>query len=423
MMQNTVNGSDKRVDVVKKQKKAPLPKKYIVRNVLILVLSVVLLVGGMGCIYVDGILSAGHYAANSGALDTPITASTIDSGTVFNSAGANQVNSLLKDDAVTNILMIGVDDYQKDDPIGRSDSMMIISIDNRHKKMKMTSFMRDIYLAIPNNGSNKLNAAYHFGAYDAVNSGKAKAGDITSCNAGAQLCIQTLELNFGMTIDRYVVVRDSVFDDVVGILGGVDVNMTRDETIAINKYSGAGCTLEEKNGIQHLDGAQAHYFGRIRATEIANVNGHHDDEGRAERQRMVVNSVINKFKTSDIPTLSNLASRVLAKVYTNFSRDEIYKFLLQSGTILKYPTSQNQVPAEGNYKTTDIYIGSSTKPSSIVQIKDNKKVVSDVLTFLYEKDKPDVSHIGLAALAGMSPVSSVAGSSAAVTSAEVGANN
>ena len=224
---------------MKKQKRPPLAKKYIVRNILILVLSAVVLVAGSGCIYVDNLMSKGNFVADSTIVSTPITASTVDSGTKYNSSGANQVNGLLKDEAITNILLIGVDDYQKDDPIGRSDSMMLISLDNRHKKLKLTSFMRDTYVAIPNNGSNKLNAAYHFGAYDVIENGKAQAGDVTSVNAGAQLCIQTMELNFGMDIDRYVVVKDSAFDDVVGILGGVDVNLTAREAAFINQYSGA----------------------------------------------------------------------------------------------------------------------------------------------------------------------------------------
>lgn len=382
---------------MKKQKRPSLAKKYIVRNVLILVLSLVVLVAGSGCLYVDGLMSSGNYVKDSTIVSTPITASTIDSGTKYNSTGANQINGLIKDEVVTNILLIGVDDYQKDDPIGRSDSMMVISLDNRHKKLKLTSFMRDTYLAIPNNGSNKLNAAYHFGAYDMVESGKAKAGDITSVNAGAQLCIQTIELNFGMDIDRYVVVKDSAFDSVVGILGGVDVNLTAREAEFINRYSGAGYKLKEQDGIQHLDGAQAHYYGRIRDDRVKNVYGHINDEGRAERQRAVVTAVVNKFKSSNLGTISKLASGVLPKVITNFSRDEIYGFLTQALTIMNYPIKQNQIPAVGNYTTPTISIGGQA--ADIVQITDNKKVVSDALTFIYENDKPDVSNIGLAATA------------------------
>ena len=382
---------------MKKQKRPPLAKKYIVRNILILVLSAVVLVAGSGCIYVDNLMSKGNFVADSTIVSTPITASTVDSGTKYNSSGANQVNGLLKDEAITNILLIGVDDYQKDDPIGRSDSMMLISLDNRHKKLKLTSFMRDTYVAIPNNGSNKLNAAYHFGAYDVIENGKAQAGDVTSVNAGAQLCIQTMELNFGMDIDRYVVVKDSAFDDVVGILGGVDVNLTAREAAFINQYSGAGCTLEEKDGVQHLDGAQAHYYGRIRDDSVKNVFGHVNDEGRAERQRAVVTSVVNKFKASDLNKISQLASGVLPKVITNFSRDEIYGFLMQAVTIMNYPIKQSQIPTVGNYTTPKITIGG--EPAYIVQITSNKKVVSDALTFIYENDKPDVSSIGLAATA------------------------
>ncbi|MDD3229553.1 MAG: LCP family protein [Oscillospiraceae bacterium] len=388
---------------MKKRKQPPLARKYIIRNVLILVLSILVLVAGSGCIYVDSLIGHGNFVDGSEGTSMPITPSTIDSGTTFNSAGANQINGMLKDEAITNILVLGIDDYQKDDPIGRSDSMMIISLDNRHKKLKLTSFMRDIYLAIPDHGSNKINAAYHFGAYDAVKDGKAKAGDLVSVNAGAQLCIKTVELNFGMNIDRYVVVKNSAFDDVIGILGGVDVNLTAKEAALINKNSGAGATLKLKNGVQHLDGAQAHYYGRIRQEgfdqygnniTVPNVYGHYGDRGRAERQRAVVTSLVDKFKVSNLATISKLASGILPKVITNFTRNEIYSLLPQSLTMMNYPIKQNQIPAEGNYTTPNIDIGGT--PASVVQITDNQKVVKDALTFIYEGDKPDVSHIGLA---------------------------
>ena len=74
----------------------------------------------------------------------------------------NLLGGLYHDDAITNILLLGVDDYQAND-VGRSDSMMMVSIDTRHKKLKLTSFMRDLYVAIPYHGSNKLNAAYPLG--------------------------------------------------------------------------------------------------------------------------------------------------------------------------------------------------------------------------------------------------------------------
>ncbi|MCH3973286.1 MAG: LCP family protein [Oscillospiraceae bacterium] len=396
---------------MKKKKRPPLAKRYIVRNVLILVLSLVLLVGGVGCIYVDNIMAKGNYVNDrSSLLNTPLTASAVDSGTKYSTNGANQINGMLKDEAITNILVIGVDDYQKDDPIGRSDSMMIISLDNRHKKLKLTSFLRDTYVAIPNNGSNKLNAAYHFGAYNTVEKDGAKAGDATSVNAGAQLCIKTLELNFGMYIDRYVVVKDSVFDSVIDALGGVDVNITAKEAGQINCFSGStAAKLKGVNGVQHLDGAQAHYFGRIRLEgydksgnniTIPNVYGHYGDVGRAERQRMVVTAIVNKFKKSDLQTISSLATQVLSKVITNFSRNEVYSILGQAATVMNYPMKQNQVPAEGNYDTPLLDVG------DVVQIKDNKKLVNDALTFLYENDKPDVSKIALAAMSSSSSSSS-----------------
>ena len=107
-----------------------------------------------------------------------------------------------------------------------------------------------------------------------------------------------------------------------------------------------------------------------------------------------VTSLVDKFKVSNLATISKLASGILPKVITNFTRNEIYSLLPQSLTMMNYPIKQNQIPAEGNYTTPNIDIGGT--PASVMQITDNQKVVKDALTFIYEGDKPDVSHIGLA---------------------------
>lgn len=382
----------KRTDRVSRQKRPKLAKKYIVRNVLILVVSVVFLVAGMGCLYVNGLLRNINFSNNTPIENKKITASTVDSGTTFTTNGANQVNGLLTDEAITNILLIGVDDYDPNDPIGRSDSMMLISVDNRHQKLKMTSYLRDTYVQIPGHTAQKLNAAYHFGAYYAVEDDGAKAGDMQSVDAGAQLCMKTLELHFGMDIDRYFVIKDSAFDAIIDALGGVDIKMTAKEARQVD-ISVEDSDLEQAADVQvqHLNGAQAHYYSRIRQDNIPNLNGHNGDVGRAERQRMVVQAVIDKFKSSDLGTISTVAKEVLPKVITNMNADEVTNLLLQSLTIMHYPTESNQVPAEGDYVTKDVMLAGQEKPANIVQMKDLNETREKALQFIYENDRPQTS--------------------------------
>lgn len=370
-----------------------LAKKYIVRNVLLLVFSLLFLVAGMGCFYVDGLVQNFTFTGNlTPIVSQAINASTVDSGTTFTTNGANQVNGLLKDEAITNLLLIGVDDYQEDDPIGRSDSMMLISLDNRHQKIKMTSFMRDTYVAIPGHTSQKLNAAYRFGAYYSVEDDGAQPGDLKSVDAGAQLCMQTIQLHFGMYIDRYIVVKDSAFNEVIDALGGVDVDLTAKEARQID-ISVDDSYLEDTQTssvtTQHLNGAQAHYYSRIRQDNIPNINGNIGDVGRAERQRLVVQAIIDKFKSSDLGTISRIAEEVLPNVITNMSADEVVSMLLQAMTILQYPTESYQVPAEGDYTTPTVSINGAA--ASIVQINDLVQTREKVLDFIYESDRPETT--------------------------------
>lgn len=386
-----------------KQKRPKLAKKYIVRNVVILLLSAVFLVAGAGCLYVDGLLkNIGFTGHITPIVSQDINAGTVDSGTQYTTDGANQVNGLLKDEAITNILLIGVDDYDPNDPIGRSDSMMLISVDNRHKKLKMTSYMRDTYVAIPGHTSQKLNAAYHFGAYYAVEDDGAKPGDMQSVDAGAQLCMRTLELHFGMDIDRYVVVKDSAFNQVIDAFGGVDLQITAKEARQIDLSVGEDVSNLESTQTadvttQHLNGVQAHYFSRIRQEgtqngvdiTIPNVNGHYGDMGRAERQRMVVQAVVDKFKSSDLGTISSVAKQVLPKVITNMNTDEVTSLLLQSMSILEYPTQSNQVPAENDYTAEVVYIGQ--QKADILEVNDLAQTREKALQFIYEDDRPQTT--------------------------------
>lgn len=148
------------------------------------ILSVILIVAGAGCFYVDGMLNKLNFVENTESEATPsITVS--ETGETTSLPDPMFVNGLYHDDAITNILILSLDDYQEGD-VGRSDSMIMLSIDTRHKKIKMTSFMRDMFVQIPGVGSNRLNTAFSYG--------------------GAPLTVKTIENNFGVDIDRYVII-------------------------------------------------------------------------------------------------------------------------------------------------------------------------------------------------------------------------
>ena len=114
-------------------------------------------------------------------------------------------NDLINDKMILNIMLIGSDSMSVGDH-GRSDSLLILSLDIRHKKIKITSLMRDIWLTIPGHGQDRFNAAYAFG--------------------GPKLTIETIEKNFGIYIDRYAIVDFDGFSNIIDSLGGIDLELT-----------------------------------------------------------------------------------------------------------------------------------------------------------------------------------------------------
>lgn len=336
-------------------------KRHTLRNVFILILSLLMLTAGVGCVYADSLLNRINY---TGLADSKVETGSLfenDSGNEAENAKAGILGGLYHDDAITNILLLGVDDYQKDDT-GRSDSMLMVSVDTRHKKIKLTSFMRDLYVAIPGIGSNKLNAAYSLAG------GQVK---------GAQSVVATLEANFGVDIDRYVIIDNNAFDKIIDRLGGVKITLTAGEAKLVNEYSGD----PRRNltaGTFTLSGAQTHYYSRIRAIG--------DDFERTERQRKVFTSIVDSLKGSNLPTIYSALADTLNLVTTNMTKAEILSMASNSLTYLNFPISQDRIPASGEFTSENILIG---KQPSDVLVPNLDKCREDVASFIYESDIPD----------------------------------
>lgn len=341
-------------------------KKAALRNVLVLCLSVVLLVAGIGCVYADSMLGRINVVVDEqGQGDNPFIstvaddASSAEEGTQSaavpgitepDNEGLKLVNGLYRDDMVVNILLMGVDDYQPNDP-GRTDSMMLLTLDTRHQQLKVTSFMRDMYVAIPGKSSNRINTAYSMG--------------------GPSLLVSTIEANFGIDIDRWVVVDFSAFNQIIDAMGGVEITLTQAEANLINQYSGdPRWNLGE--GTYTLSGAQARYYSRIRAIG--------DDFERTQRQRNVIESIVNKFKNSDIGTINNVLYNTLNLIQTNMSRNYILSLAANALTYLNYDMYQMRVPGDGQYDSTYVMIGNSR---AAVLVPDREACSQSLVDFVF----------------------------------------
>ena len=202
--------------------------------------------------------------------------------------------SLKKSPLITNILLLGVDNREGETGFQRADTMMLISIDNLHQKIKFTSFLRDSYVEIPGHGMMKLNAASSLG--------------------GIQLTIDTIEYNYKVKINKYMEVDFNAFTAIIDALGGVDVPVTAKEAAYLNstwyKWSLTGNRIYFESGDSvHMDGEHALMFSRIRKLD--------SDIQRTRRQRLVVNAIRQKAADAKPSDLAKAAWDVLPYLRTD----------------------------------------------------------------------------------------------------------
>ena len=257
---------------------------------------------------------------------------------------------------VKNILVIGTDGRTADDR-GRSDSMILVSLNRKTNEIIMTSFMRDSYVEIPDNGWNKLNAAYAFG--------------------GPELLMDTIEYNFDVRIDDYVSVDFVSFVSLVDAVGGIDLQVSDAEAEEINVIlisevnelvgDDRNSDLLSGGGRLHLNGKQALSYSRIRKV------GNSDFE-RTERQRRVMSLIFAKMKSFRPSMFKNLASDVIPDVATNMSGLNMYLLSLRMPLCARYTIKQIQIPADGTYHGEDVDVG------NVLWIDDldaNRNVIED----------------------------------------------
>jgi len=240
---------------------------------------------------------------------------------------------------VRSVLVIGTDGRTSDDR-GRSDSMILVSLNSSTNQIIMTSFMRDCYVDIPDYGWDKLNASYSYG--------------------GPELLIQTIENNFDVRIDDFVTIDFASFVSVVDSVGGIDIDVSNEEAEEINIILMAEVNelmgddkmadLLSSGGKLHLNGKQALAYSRIRHV------GNSDFE-RTERQRRVMSLIIAKLKSFSPSIFKNLASDVIPDVSTNMSTFKAYLLSLRVPLALRYSIKQIQIPAENTFEGVSTDVG------------------------------------------------------------------
>lgn len=203
----------------------------------------------------------------------------------------------LQKEGLINILLVG-----QDSRVGvreRSDSMILCSINPESGEISLISFMRDLYVQMPEGyQDNRMNAAYAFGGFPYL--------------------YEVLEKNFGITCDGGFEVNFDGFTSVVDIMGGVDVELTSAEA----NYMGNGLSA----GMNHLDGELALKYSRIRYLD--------SDFYRTGRQRNVLLALFDKIKGSDMATLLDLANTLLPLMTTDMTNTQMVSLIMKLAPVL-----------------------------------------------------------------------------------------
>lgn len=309
----------------------------------ILFFSVLGTAGGI-MIYVYNTLNSLNYDNLS---DNQASASESDSNPQQTDADDN---NLINDSMMLNVLLLGTDTRSSDDN-GRSDTTMLLSLDLRHNKIKITSLMRDIWVQIPGHHKDRLNAAYSYG--------------------GAKLAIKTIEQNFGIHVDRYASVDFNGFAKIIDNLGGIDIKLSDKEISYINSDSQSHNTIKG-HGVVHLDGLQTLSHARNRHSTGS-------DYDRTQRQRDVIMMVIDKFKNASFTQITQIISDIAPLITTNFTTSEITKLATNTMSYLKFNTEEFRLPTNDNVRNETI------DQKMVLVINDMSKAKYDLAKFLFEE--------------------------------------
>ena len=255
----------------------------------------------------------------------------------------------------TNIALFGVD--SRDGSLGegnRSDMIIVASLNNETKEIKLASVYRDTLLNLSEGTYQKCNAAYSYG--------------------GPTMAINMLNMNLDLDIEDYVTVDFGAISDMIDQLGGVEITIKDEELEAFNKYvtetarvAGKEAHKIDKAGTYLMDGPQATTYARIRST----AGG---DFTRTERQRIVIEKAVEKIQKADLLTINSIINEVFPQISTSFTLQEI---LYYAQAYSQYKLVDNTgFPFE---KTTDTISGLG----SIVIPQDLTDNVSQLHQFLF----------------------------------------
>lgn len=285
----------------KRNGKKPKNKKKLVRNIILSVLAVILAL-------ILTVVIWGYSLLDSINKDKDFNESDL---------GINSEIDEVIDEEVKNIALFGLDTRQNNSS-GRSDAIIVLSIDKKNNKIKMTSIARDTYVTFESGKKDKITHAWAYGK--------------------ASLSVKTLNQNFGLDITDYVSVNFYGFAEIIDYIGGVTIDINEAEMkVMNNKYIpyidklGIECELIKEPGVQLVNGGQALAYARDRYTG--------SDIERGGRQREVLQAMFDKAKSLNWLKLPTFVEMVLSNCTTTLSSSEMVS--LGTWALRKSPAIEN----------------------------------------------------------------------------------
>lgn len=281
-----------------------------------------------------------------------------------------QDGQLMYNDKIINVLLIGMDEPEGDE-YGRSDAMILVSIDTINQKLKLTSVWRDTYGLIQVPEIQNKRQAYD--THEKING--------ANFYGGPELTVKTIESLYKMRIDGYVMTTFESFKDLIDAMGGIYVDVTDaennflTETAQYSWHASAGKNVK-------LNGKEALVYSRIRKLD--------SDINRTERQRKVMSAMLDRIGELSTTELFETVNSYLKKGYvsTNFSQKDISKLGIKAvfGGWKDFKMMQMTAPISGevdesNYK----YYWGGTYNGAWVWIVDVPKTATDVQKFIYDE--------------------------------------
>ncbi|NMM63683.1 LCP family protein [Clostridium sp. P21] len=270
-------------------------------------------------------------------------------------------NVVKKDSGIINIALFGIDRRHKDEA-SRSDALMVLTLDKKHKKIKISSIMRDSYVNIDGYGMTKVNHAYAHG--------------------GATLAIKTLNKNFDLNIKDYVTVDFFGFEKIIDSVGGVDINITPEELKYMTEDIGENfenepISIVTSSGLQKVNGREALAYTRIRNTDGG-------DFERTQRQRTVLIDVLSKIKKTPPIGIPKIVSELLPYTETSMSNTEILKMITSMYTLGIKDIDQQRFPL-------DSYCNGKMIAGVWYLIFDLDATKNQMHKYIFEDIKPDAA--------------------------------